>query len=101
VISFTPRPLYPQEESPWYPQDRRLGRPQSRSGSGGEKNSQPLPGLEPLIIQPVAQRYTTELSRLLMKRETRRKKQERKKWRRKKVKKCYGRYWKERKGRKN
>jgi hypothetical protein len=29
-----------------------------------EKNSQPLPGLEPPIIQPVAQRYTTELSRL-------------------------------------
>jgi hypothetical protein len=27
--------------------------------------SQPLPGLEPPIIQPVAQRYTTELSRLL------------------------------------
>jgi hypothetical protein len=25
------------------------------------KNSQPLPGLEPPIIQPVAQRYTTEL----------------------------------------
>jgi hypothetical protein len=29
------------------------------------KNSQPLPGLEPLIMQPVAQRYTTELSQLL------------------------------------
>jgi hypothetical protein len=25
------------------------------------KNSQPLPGLEPAIIHPVAQRYTTEL----------------------------------------
>jgi hypothetical protein len=46
--------------------DRRLGGPQSRSGHGGEKkNSQPLPGLEPPIIQPLAQRYTTELSRLL------------------------------------
>jgi hypothetical protein len=46
--------------------DRRLGRAQSRSGRGGEeKNSQPLPGLEPPIIQPVAQRYTTELSRFL------------------------------------
>jgi hypothetical protein len=33
-----------------------------RSGHGGEeKNSQPLPGPEPLV----AQRYTTELSRLL------------------------------------
>jgi hypothetical protein len=39
---FTPRPLYPQGESPWYPLDRRLGGPQSRSGRGGEeKNSQP------------------------------------------------------------
>jgi hypothetical protein len=43
----------------------RLGGFQSRSGRGGEeKNSQPLPGLEP-PIQPVAQRFTTELSRLL------------------------------------
>jgi hypothetical protein len=57
VVSFTPRPLYPQRKSPWYLLDRRLGRPQSRSGLGGEeKNSQPLPGLERPIIQPVAQR---------------------------------------------
>jgi hypothetical protein len=35
-------------KSPWYPLDRRLGGPQSRSGRGGEeKNSQPLPGIEP------------------------------------------------------
>jgi hypothetical protein len=46
--------------------DRRLYGPQSRSGCGGEKkNSQPLPGLKPPIIQPVAQRYTAELSPLL------------------------------------
>jgi hypothetical protein len=45
--------------------NRRLGESQSRSGRGGEeKNSQPLPGFEPPIIQPVAQRYTTELRRL-------------------------------------
>jgi len=45
--------------------DKRLGGPQSRSGLGGvEKNSQPLLGLEPPIIQPVAQRYTIELYRL-------------------------------------
>jgi hypothetical protein len=49
-------------KSPRYPLDRRLGGPQSSSGCGGkEKNSQPLPGLEPPIIQPVAQRYTTVL----------------------------------------
>jgi hypothetical protein len=46
--------------------DRRLGGPQSWSGRGGEeKNYQPLPGFEPPIIQSVAQRYTTELFRLL------------------------------------
>jgi hypothetical protein len=54
----------------WYPLDWRLGGAQSRSGRGGEeKNSQPLPELEPPIIQPVAQCYTTELSRLLITRE--------------------------------
>jgi hypothetical protein len=65
VVSFTPRQLYPQGKNPWYPLDRRLGGPQSRSGRGGEeKNSKPLPGLETPIIQPVAQRYTTELFQL-------------------------------------
>jgi hypothetical protein len=45
--SFTPRPLYPQGKSPWYPLDRRLGGSQGRSGRGSEeKNSQPLPGRE-------------------------------------------------------
>jgi hypothetical protein len=47
---------------PWYP----LGGPQNRSGHGGEeKNSHLLAGLELQIIQPVAQRYTTQLSWLL------------------------------------
>jgi hypothetical protein len=37
-----------QGKSPWYPLDRRLDGPQSRSGRGGEeKNSQPPPGIEP------------------------------------------------------
>jgi hypothetical protein len=66
VVSFTARHLYPQGKNPWYPLYRRLGGPQSRSVRGGEeKNSQHLPGLEPPIIQPVAQRSTTELSRYL------------------------------------
>jgi hypothetical protein len=48
VVSFMPRPLYPQGKSAWYPLDRRLGGPQSRSGRGGEeKNSQPPPEIEP------------------------------------------------------
>jgi hypothetical protein len=56
VVGFTPWLLYPPGS---------LGGPQSRSGrSGEEKNSQPLPGLEPLIIQPIAQRYSIEPSRL-------------------------------------
>jgi hypothetical protein len=47
VVSFTPRPLYPQKKSPWFPLDRGLGGPQSRSGRGGEeKNSQLPPGIE-------------------------------------------------------
>jgi len=47
VVSFMPRPLYPQGKSPWYPLDERLGGPQSRSGrSGEEKNSPPLSGIE-------------------------------------------------------
>jgi hypothetical protein len=40
VVSFTPRQLYPQGKSTWYPLDRKLGGPQSRSGHGvEEKNS--------------------------------------------------------------
>jgi hypothetical protein len=67
VVSFTHRPLYHQGKSPWYPLDKRLPGAQCRSGRNGEeKNSQPLPGLEPPIIQPVAQRYTTELSWLML-----------------------------------
>jgi hypothetical protein len=53
----------PTGKEPWYPLDRWIGGTQSRSWRGGEeKNSQPLPGLEPLIIQPVVQRYTMQLS---------------------------------------
>jgi hypothetical protein len=56
-------PFAPHGKSPWYPLDKRLGGPQSRyEGGGEEKNSQPLPVLEPPIIHPL---YTTELSRVL------------------------------------
>jgi hypothetical protein len=56
VVSFKPRPLYHQKKSSCYPLDRRLSKPQSRSGHGGEeKNTQPLPGLKPSIIHPVVQ----------------------------------------------
>jgi hypothetical protein len=43
-----------------------IGGPQNRSGHGGEeRNSHPLARLEPLIIQSIVQRYTTELSQIL------------------------------------
>jgi hypothetical protein len=62
-----PQPLYPQGKNTWYPMDRRLDRSQSRSGHGGEeKISQPLKGFDSPVIQPVAQRYTTELSRIFL-----------------------------------
>jgi len=48
VVRFMTQPLYTQGKSPWYPLDRRLGGPQSRSGRGGEeKNSPPPPGIVP------------------------------------------------------
>jgi hypothetical protein len=63
MVSFTPRPLYSQRKIPLYPLDRRLGGP---PGHGGEKkNPSPCQGLEPPIIQLVAQRYTFELSGLV------------------------------------
>jgi hypothetical protein len=66
MVSFTSGQFYPQGKSPWYTLYRRLGGTQSRSGLGGEeKNSQPLPGLDILIMQPVAQRHTIKLSRFL------------------------------------
>jgi hypothetical protein len=66
VVIFTPQPLYSQGKGPWYPLDRTLGGHQRQSGRGGEeKNSKLLPEFEPPIIHAVAQRYTSELSRLL------------------------------------
>jgi len=43
VVSFTPRPLYSQGKSSWYPLDRRLGGPQSQSGSSGKEKKKALP----------------------------------------------------------
>jgi hypothetical protein len=51
----------PPGKSPRYPCYRRLGGPQSRSGRYGEVKIFTLPGLElpsPLLVQPVASRYT-------------------------------------------
>jgi hypothetical protein len=56
MVSFTPRPLYPGGNRPWYLLDRRLGGPQSRSRPCGEEKNLALPGIEPgsSIPQPVA-----------------------------------------------
>jgi hypothetical protein len=43
MVSFTPRPLYPQGKSPWYPLYRRLGGPQSRTRRGDEEKKFPTP----------------------------------------------------------
>jgi hypothetical protein len=43
VVSFTLRPLYPQEKIPWYSLDRSLDGPQSRSEHGGEEKEFPAP----------------------------------------------------------
>jgi hypothetical protein len=55
-----PLPLYPQEKSPQYALDRRLGGPQSWSGQlGEEKILYPKGSLTPTHdIQPVARHYT-------------------------------------------
>jgi hypothetical protein len=48
----------PPGKEPLVTIEQEAGCSQNRSRRGGEeKNSQPLPQLEPLIIQPVAQRY--------------------------------------------
>jgi len=59
-----PWPLYSQRKSPWYPLDRRLGRPQSWSGYGGEMNSHPIRTHTPNhpAHSPALQHYTIELS---------------------------------------
>jgi hypothetical protein len=59
----------PQGKRPWYPLDRRLGGPQSRSGRGGvKKNPQSPPGIGPYNSDRPARALVaipTELSRLL------------------------------------
>jgi hypothetical protein len=58
-----PGRLTRRERALRYTLGRRLAGPQSRSECGGwGKNSQSPPGLKPPIIQPVAQRFITELS---------------------------------------
>jgi hypothetical protein len=66
VVSFTSRPLNRQGKSPWYPLDRGIGWGPRAGLDAVVKRKIPSPCRvsNPQIIQPVAQRYTTELSRL-------------------------------------
>jgi hypothetical protein len=53
-LSLKPRPFYPQRNNYWYPSNRRLLRPHTRSGRFAEEtNLLPLPGFEDWIVQPV------------------------------------------------
>jgi hypothetical protein len=54
AVSFTPRPLYPRGKSSWYPLDRRVGGPQSRSGHGGKEKKSPFVAH---AVQPVVQSH--------------------------------------------
>jgi hypothetical protein len=68
MVSFTPRPLYPQGKSPWYPLNRKLGGPQNRSGHGvQDKNLSPYRESNP--DHPITSAYPvptpTELSWLI------------------------------------
>jgi hypothetical protein len=51
VVSFTPQPLLPRKNSPWYPLCKRLGGPQNRSGRCGAEESL-LPCREPNPRRP-------------------------------------------------
>jgi hypothetical protein len=51
---------FPQGNRPWYSLDRRLGGPQSQSGSCGEDKSLAPAGNQTLAIQPVACRYAEQ-----------------------------------------
>jgi hypothetical protein len=66
VVGFTPRPLYSCGIRPRYPLDRKLDESQSRSRPWGEENNLAFAGNWTLAVQPVARRYTTELSVLLL-----------------------------------
>jgi hypothetical protein len=58
MVSFTSRPIYHQVTRNWYKLDRNVGRPQSRSGLGGEHKSLTLPEIEKMMPVPQPVHYT-------------------------------------------
>jgi hypothetical protein len=63
VVSLTSRPLYPWEEVPSTPLDRRLGGPQSRCGHGVQKNLAPARNRTPRPFEQQLVIIPTELLR--------------------------------------
>jgi hypothetical protein len=68
MVSFTPRPLYPQGKNRCYPLDRRLGGPRAvldavvkRKFPSPRRESNPRTP----VVQPIAQRYTDRAIRAL------------------------------------
>jgi hypothetical protein len=55
VVCFTTRPFYPWGKSHFYPLDRRLVGPQSRSGNCGEEKNLTFAGNRAPAVQPLAQ----------------------------------------------
>jgi len=60
VVSFTPRPLYLQGKSPWYPLDRRLGGPQSRLDAV-VKRKIPSPRREQINVDSLISKKSSDL----------------------------------------
>jgi hypothetical protein len=58
VVSFTPRPFYPQGESPKNQLDRRLGGPQSQSGYAETRKFLTLQGLKLRPLSCPTSHYT-------------------------------------------
>jgi hypothetical protein len=65
VVSFTPQPLYPLENSSRYPLDTRLGGLRRRSRRGGEESPSPCRESNPGRRSRSLVTILTELSRLL------------------------------------
>jgi hypothetical protein len=60
MVSFTPRSLYPRGRRSWYPLDRSLGGPQTRSEQHGEEtilDPYRESNSDPSVFQPVTNRY--------------------------------------------
>jgi hypothetical protein len=58
LVSFKPRPFYPEEKSPWYPLDRKQGGVQIQYGRGGRESKSGRPATNSLTILTELPRVT-------------------------------------------